>query len=211
MSAENSQDPHDPGRRSFLRMSGVAAGSAWLAVQASGLLAIAEAAAAARDAGAGFLHLSPREAAGFDAIAARIIPTDATGGAHEAGVVHFIDQALGDFLAGAADDLRAGLASLDAQAMDAHEGERFAGLPPEAQDEALREIETTTFFELMHFLTVAGMFALPAHGGNRDYLGWQLLGLSHRHAWAPPFGHYDAQLADAPMPETGADGEHGHG
>lgn len=211
MSAKNSQNSHDPGRRRFLRISGGVAGSAWLAMQGSGLLAIAEAAAAARDADAGFLRLAPSEAAGFDAITARIIPTDATGGAREAGVVHFIDQALGDFLADAIDDLRAGLASLDALAMDAHEGKRFADLPPEAQDATLREIDTTPFFELMHFLTVAGMFALPAHGGNRDYLGWQLLGLSHRHAWAPPFGHYDAAHADAPLQESGPDGEHGHG
>jgi gluconate 2-dehydrogenase gamma chain len=211
MSAENPRNPHDPGRRRFLRISGGVAGSSWLAMQAPGLLAIAEAAAAARDAGAVFLRLSPSEAAGFDAIVARIIPTDATGGAQEAGVVHFIDQVLGDFLADAADDLRAGLASLDTRAMDVHEGERFADLPPEAQDAALREIETTPFFELMHFLTVAGMFALPAYGGNRDYLGWQLLGLSHRHAWAPPFGHYDAQLADAPPPGIAADGKDGHG
>jgi gluconate 2-dehydrogenase gamma chain len=161
--------------------------------------------------GAAFLHLSPLEAAGLDAIAARIIPTDETPGAREAGVIHFIDQALGDYMAEAAGELRAGLESLDALAMGAFEGERFASLEPAAQDALLREIEETPFFGLMQFLTVAGMFALPSYGGNRDYIGWQLLGLSHQHAWLPPFGHYDAERMGVPFPETDASGGHGHG
>jgi len=203
--------PPNPSRRTFLRASGGAVGGGWLALQLPGLLALAEAAAAAQDAGAPFLHLSPLEAAGLDAIAARIIPTDETPGAREAGVIHFIDQALGDFMAESGGELRAGLASLDAQAMSAFEGERFSALEPAAQDELLRGIEDTPFFGLMHFLTVAGMFALPSYGGNRDYIGWQLLGLSQQHAWLPPFGHYDAELMGAPTPEPGAGGGHGHG
>jgi gluconate 2-dehydrogenase gamma chain len=203
--------PPNPSRRKFLRATGGAVGGGWLALQLPGLVALAEAAAAARDAGAAFLHLSPLEAAGLDAIAARIIPTDETPGAREAGVIHFIDQALGDFMAEAAGELRAGLESLDARAMGAFEGERFASLEPAAQDALLREIEETPFFGLMQFLTVAGMFALPSYGGNRDYIGWQLLGLSHQHAWLPPFGHYDAELMGVPFPETDASGGHGHG
>jgi len=203
--------PQDPARRAFLRASGGAVGGSWLALQLPGLVALAEAAAVAHDAGAAFLHLSPLEAAGLDAIAARIIPTDETPGAREAGVIHFIDQALGDFMAEAAGELRAGLESLDALAMSAFEGERFSSLEPAAQDALLREIEETPFFGLMHFLTVAGMFALPSYGGNRDYIGWQLLGLSRQHAWLPPFGHYDAELMGVPLPETDAGGGHGHG
>jgi gluconate 2-dehydrogenase gamma chain len=203
--------PRNPARRKFLRASGGAVGGSWLALQLPGLVALAEAAAAAHDANAAFLHLSPLEAAGLDAIAARIIPTDETPGAREAGVIHFIDQALGDYMAEAAGELRAGLESLDALAMGAFEGERFASLEPAAQDALLREIEETPFFGLMQFLTVAGMFALPSYGGNRDYIGWQLLGLSHQHAWLPPFGHYDAERMGVPFPETDASGGHGHG
>ncbi len=36
------------------------------------------------------------------------------------------------------------------------------------------------------------MFALPVYGGNKGYAGWKVLGFDHRHAWVPPFGHYDA-------------------
>jgi len=211
MKSDHAHPRHDPVRRAFLRASGGIAGGAWLALQAPGLLAIAEAAAAARDAGLGFRHLSPAEAAGLEAIAARIIPTDETPGAREAGVIHFIDQALGEFLADTAGELRAGLDSLDALALDAFEDGKFASLEPGAQDSLLREIEATPFFGLMHYLTVAGMFALPSYGGNRDYIGWTLLGLSHRHAWVPPFGHYDAEVMGMPAPGVDHDGGHGHG
>lgn len=199
----------DSSRRMFLRASGTLAGGSWLALQFPGLIAVAEAAAAARDAAAPFLHLAPAEAASLEAVAARIIPSDETPGAREAGVIHFIDQALGNFMADAAGELRAGIASLDAASSSA--GRRFAELDSEAQDAILRDIETTPFFDTMHFLTVAGMFALPSYGGNRGYAGWKLLGFDHRHGWAPPFGHYDAAAQAVPLRETDADSGHGHG
>jgi hypothetical protein len=35
------------------------------------------------------------------------------------------------------------------------------------------------------------MFAMPSYGGNRDKLGWALIGFQDRHSWQPPFGYYD--------------------
>lgn len=211
MKADDGQQPPSFSRRSFLRASGGVVGGSWLALSFPGLLGVARAAAAAREAGAAFLHLSLAEAAGLEAIAARIIPTDETPGAREAGVIHFIDQALGSFMAGSAGELRAGLEALDALAASMLDGQRFAALEPGVQDELLARIESTPFFELMHYLTVAGMFSLPSHGGNREYLGWQLLGLSHRHAWVPPFGFYDAEAMGVPPPGADDDGAHNHG
>jgi hypothetical protein len=89
--------------------------------------------------------------------------------------------------------LTEGRAGLDARAVEAH-GQPFAALGPAQQDALLREIEDTPFFGLAHYLTVAGMFALPTYGGNRGYAGWKLIGFDHRHGWAPPFGHYDAAV-----------------
>lgn len=196
----------DPSRRAFLQASGSLAGGAWLALQFPGLAAAAEAAAAARDAGAAFLYLGAADAAALEAVAARIIPDDETPGARAAGVIHFIDQALGGFMAEAADELRRGVESLDERAAAA--GQPFAGLDAAAQDAVLRGIEDTPFFGLMQFLTVAGMFSLPSHGGNRHYAGWKLLGFEHRHGWAPPFGHYDA--AATGVTEHGPDSSAGH-
>lgn len=199
----------DPSRRSFLQASGSLAGGAWLALQFPGLAAAAEAAAQARDAGAAFRHLVVAEAAALEALAARIIPDGETPGAREAGVIHFIDQALGGFMAEAAGELRRGAGSLDELAAPA--GRPFADLEAAAQDAILRGIDTTPFFGLMQFLTVAGMFSLPSHGGNRGYAGWKLLGLEHRHGWAPPFGHYDAAVTGEPQPAADPADSHRHG
>lgn len=197
-------------RRAFLQASGGAAGSAWLALQAPAVLAAAQAAAAARAAGSPHRHLAQAEALGLEAVAARILPSDDTPGAREFGVIYFIDQALGGFMAAEAGLLREGMASLDALAVAAH-ALPFAELAPEAQDELLRQVEDTPFFGLAHFLTIAGTFALPSYGGNREHLGWQLIGFEHRHAWAPPFGHYDAEAMGEAAPKPVAPGGHDHG
>lgn len=210
-----STDREDAGRggmsrRAFLQASGSIAGGAWLALQTPSVLAAAQAAAAAREAGAPFKNLSPAQAAGLEAVTARIIPADDTPGAREAGVVFFIDQALGGFMAESSGLLLQGMADLDAAALGAG-GKPFTALAPEAQDALLRTIEDTPFFGMAHFLTVAGMFALPSYGGNRDYLGWKLIGFDHRHGWAPPFGHYDAEQAGRQAPQAAPAKGHGHG
>lgn len=197
-------------RRAFLMASGGVAGSAWLALHAPAVLAAAAAAVKARHDAEPFRNLSPAHAEGLEAVVARIIPSDDTPGAREAGVIYFIDQALGSFLAEESGTLLAGMDALDAASLE-QAGRPFCKLGPEAQDELLRGIEQTAFFGLAQFLTVAGMFALPEHGGNRDHLGWALLGFDHRHVWAPPFGHYDAELNAAPGPPVHDERGHGHG
>ncbi|NHA15939.1 gluconate 2-dehydrogenase subunit 3 family protein [Thioalkalivibrio sp. XN279] len=180
-------------RRDFLAASGGVIGTSLMAAHAPALLAAAGAAAKAHEAGAAFLHLDAAEAAALAAVAARVVPSDDTPGAHEAGVIHFIDQAVGSFMSDSAGLLTEGRAGLDARAVEAH-GQPFAALDAERQDALLRQIEETPFFGLVHYLTVAGMFALPIYGGNRGYAGWKLIGFDHRHGWAPPFGHYDAAV-----------------
>jgi gluconate 2-dehydrogenase gamma chain len=125
----------------------------------------------------------------IEAIAEQILPADDTAGATQAGVIWFIDAALGGFRQAWAGPVKEGLRQLNNRLQ---EGARFADLPWEQQTEVLRSNENTPLFDMLHFLTVAGMFAMPAYGGNRDKLGWTLLGFEDRHAWQPPFGHYDA-------------------
>jgi len=209
MPPDDAEKATDFSRRAFLRASGGALGGSLLALHLPAIVAAAEAAAVAREAGAAFLNLSALEAAGLEAVAARIIPTDETPGAREAGVIHFIDQSLGSFMAEAAGELRGGLAALDTRAAAAG-GKAFAGLDNAAQDALLREIEQTPFFGLMQYLTVAGMFSLPSYGGNRDYLGWKLLDFDHRHGWSPPFGHYDAEAGGTAAASAATAGEHKH-
>jgi len=184
----------DSTRRRFLVESGTIAGAAWLAANAPMLLAAGQEAALQRQTGADWVHLAPREAQALAAVADQIIPPDDLPGGADIGVVHFIDQALGGFMAGEADTLRAGLADLDRRGQAAAPGsDGFAGLSFAQQTEILQEIESTPFFALMIFLTHCGLFAMPSWGGNRERAGWALLGFDDRHAWHPPFGYYDAQ------------------
>jgi gluconate 2-dehydrogenase gamma chain len=197
-------------RRDFLAASGGVIGTSLMAAHAPALLAAAEAAAKAHEAGAALLHLDAATGAGLEAMVARIIPSDETPGAREMGVIHFIDQAVGGFMQEEAASLREGMAALDARAMEAG-GQPFAQLPETAQDALLGQVEDTPFFGLVHFLTIAGAFALPTYGGNRDHLGWRLIGFEHRHGWAPPFGHYDAEAAGQEAPAPARAGGHDHG
>ncbi len=125
------------------------------------------------------------------AACARIFPTDATGpGANEAGVVIYIDRQLagpygrdkyrytkGPFVESVPEHgyqgketpreiYRSGIATLAG----------FTDLSPESQDEKLRSIERTTFFQMLRSHTLEGMFCDPMHGGNAGLIGWQLIG-----------------------------------
>jgi gluconate 2-dehydrogenase gamma chain len=71
-------------------------------------------------------------------------------------------------------------------------GASFATLTPAQQDELLREIEQTPFFQSVRFDTLIGTFALPSWGGNRDFAGWRMLGVEHQPFFQAPFGYYDA-------------------
>ena len=44
------------------------------------------------------------------------------------------------------------------------------------QDRLLAGIERTRFFQLLRAHTIEGMFSDPVHGGNRDMVGWKLVG-----------------------------------
>lgn len=184
-------------RRNFLSETGKLAGGGWLALNTPMLLAAGHAAEAHRASEKGWANMTTQEAAAFAALADQIIPPDDTPGASDAGVVYFIDNVLGGFMAGAGGMLKQGLADLDAASIEAVPGSSgFAGLTFEQQTGLLQAIETTSFFNTMIFLTHCGMFSMPSWGGNRDRVGWHMLGFDNRHAWQPPFGYYDA-LADA--------------
>ena len=44
---------------------------------------------------------------------------------------------------------------------------------------------------------VVGMLADPKYGGNRDKVGWRLLGFEDRFHWTVPFGDYDRRRTRA--------------
>jgi gluconate 2-dehydrogenase gamma chain len=102
----------------------------------------------------------------LEAIADRLIPADEHGpSATQAGAVTYIERALSGVYAEHAAAYAAGLAELDG----------FTALSAQEQDERLRAIEGTPFFELVRAHVFEGMFGDPAYGGNVDGAGWRLL------------------------------------
>jgi gluconate 2-dehydrogenase gamma chain len=181
-------------RRAFLialadALGLAAAGLSWPEI--ADAAAAAHAAAQAPGARA-IVFFTPADAADVEAIAARIVPSGALPGAHEAGVVYFIDGALSTFFSRLAPDFRAQLAAFQTACRERNsDAASFAALPAERQIEFLRLVEQTPFFERMRLLTLIGMFSRPEYGGNLDGAGWKLLGFEDRHVFEPPFGWYD--------------------
>lgn len=185
-------------RRLFLQSGGAVASSSVIRAALPALAAAAQAACTAKEQGATFETLSAAEAREVIAIAARILPTTDTPGATEAGVVYFVDKALGSFLQGSVEMARGLLADFQSGIKDAYAGaSRFSDLDAADQDAYLKAHENSQFFFGIRFLTVAGVFGMSHWGGNRDDIGWKLVGMDGPpHAWAPPFGYYDAEIRE---------------
>ena len=132
------------------------------------------------------------QATEVEAFASRIIPTDDTPGAREAGVVYFIDRGLSTWAKDQRPMFLEGLAKLGRDVDAKFRGQsKLSALTPQQQDEVLKSIEQTPFFGTMRFATLAGMFSLPTHGGNKDFIGWKLIGQVEAMEFKAPFGWYD--------------------
>jgi gluconate 2-dehydrogenase gamma chain len=139
--------------------------------------------------------LAPADAADVEALTSQIVPSDDTPGAREAGVTFFIDRALGSFFAHWRETFMSGLAQFQLAARAAHPAAAsFAALDADAQSAFLHSVDTTAFFDQARLLTLCGMFSNPAYGGNRDGLGWKLIGFEDQHVFEPPFGWYDRDV-----------------
>ncbi len=188
-------------RRRFLQSAGGLSGAAYLKLMSPALISITQAACTAKQQTSPFKVLGAREADDFAAIAARIIPTTDTPGATEAGVIYFFDNAFAADMSEQLDAARAGLAAFNAALADAHSG--FAALNElsEAdQDAFLKTQESSDFFGLVWQMTMFGFFSMEKYGGNKDHIGWDLIGFEgHQHGgWEYPFGYYDAQVHGEP-------------
>ncbi len=81
---------------------------------------------------------------------------------------------------------RTAIRAIDAKVKQEHGGKRFAELDAQAQDGILDAIDkdemqvpeahARAFFEMLVRNTVEGFLADPMYGGNRDFIGWKLIG-----------------------------------
>ena len=180
-------------RRDFLSSSGSALGGAWLARFAPLIAATQACASDAMRQGLPFTTFSEPEGADFDAFAARIVPSDDTPGAREAGSVYFADQALGRELADLLPIVRGGLEGLARRATEQFGAPSFSDLSEDQQDEIIGavEAEDPAFFFFGRTLVTLGLVTNPEYGGNRDKVGWELIGFEDSYRYEPPFGYYD--------------------
>lgn len=176
----------------------------WLS-QCVGIAALAEVAAAQQHAHEAvtsatppaFQTLDAAMAAEIDALTSQIVPSTDGPGAREAGVIFFIDRALSTFDADLRESYREGMAGVQQKRKELFPGsESIAGLTNQQQIELIHAVEATEFFELLRTHTVYGFLGNPSYGGNRDRVGWKLIGFEDRMAYQPPFGYYDAKGGD---------------
>ncbi|HEY4817874.1 MAG TPA: gluconate 2-dehydrogenase subunit 3 family protein [Candidatus Acidoferrum sp.] len=206
---------NDLSRRNFLTRAGGAASAVWLSTHWPAIVAAAEHAhqAAKSSSPQKFEFLTPEEGVEIDAITARIIPSDETPGAHEAGVVYFIDRALTTFALDDQKTYREGLPASQARVRELFPNvAKFSNATPEQQDQVLHSFDDQTgpgrgnprrramansFFGILRAHTVIGFLVDPdsAHGGNRDGVGWKVIGRDPDHMFQSPFGYYDKDYA----------------
>jgi Gluconate 2-dehydrogenase subunit 3 len=199
-------------RRAFLSQGLTGISAAWVSAHWPAMLAAARHArqAANSASAAKFEFFSPEQAAEVEAISARIIPTTDTPGAREAGVVFFIDRALVTFAKDNQKTYFEGLEELQAKVPEMFPGiGRFSAATPEQQDHILESLDeqptaggsrrsrsrsaAPSFFETIRFDTVMGFLIDPDSDkrGNRDGVGWKVIGRDPGHMFQPPFGYYD--------------------
>jgi gluconate 2-dehydrogenase gamma chain len=189
---------HSPSRRSALRGLGYVLGAGVVSLDWPALARAAHEAhqVAQSTAPATFNLLGARDAADVDALCAQIVPGGGDGpGAREAGAVIFIDRALDTFFAHWRDGFMSGLRGFQAACLGMFPtAATFAALDEQRQVDFLHTVDTTPFFEQARTLTLCAMFSSPKYGGNRDGLGWKLLGFEDQHVFEPPFGWYDRDI-----------------
>ena len=131
------------------------------------------------------LHaLTVRQARLIDGVAARIFPTTDTAGAVEAGAVFYVDRALAEAYPELLSFYRRGLRALDKHAKNKF-ARAFLKLDGDQQDSILGEFaagkvdefaRAAEFFETARNHILEGVFGEPRYGGNRDLIGWRLVG-----------------------------------
>lgn len=196
-------------RRRFLLQAGTGFSTAWLAAQWPAVLAAStHAHQAANSATPPKLEFfTPAEAAEIDAISSRIIPSDETPGAHEAGVVYFIDRALLTFAKDSQAIYRSGLPELQNRVKERYPSvAKFSAALPEQQDAVLESLDPNdrrrfrpfraapqqqNFFEVVRQHVIAGFLIDPDTRGNPNGVGWKLIGREREHMFHSPFGFYD--------------------
>ena len=186
----------DSTRRKFLGHAGASLGLLWLSSLTPDLLAQAHTHAQSAHASGtkSYRFFTAEQAADFDAFSAQILPTDDTPGAREANVVHFTDYLLSTIDSDQQAPVKEAFVALHEQVAKTVPGAKsFAALPSAQQIAVMKAMENTPAFGTLRGFTLTGCFCDPSlGGGNKDKVGWKLIGFQDDFLYKPPFGYYDA-------------------
>ena len=150
--------------------------------------------------------LTVRQARFIDAIAGRIFPATDTPGAIEAAAVFYIDRALAGPYWRLLSRYTSGLRALNKHVKKRF-GAAFGKLSSEQQDSVLSDLEAGkitelrdggTFFELLRSHVLEGVFGEPSYGGNRDMIGWKLVGFPGQQ-WGYPETYVNKRVDIPPV------------
>jgi len=135
--------------------------------------------------------LKVEEARTLAALCDQIIPADEDPGAAWAGVVNYIDRQLCGPLEHLRSAYRSGIAAVEKSSRALY-GTDFAEATAAQQVELLtlmeqgrapaaawKEISSAEFLELLVDQTMQGFYGDPRHGGNREGVGWKMLGIPY--------------------------------
>lgn len=138
-----------------------------------------------------FTTLTAEEAHLVDLVCEQIIPADKDPGAHEAGVVYFIDKQLRGPYKRFLGKYRKGLKFLQQTSLALFQ-KPFEALPWLDQTRLLQSLESgkvpkdiwtepgaKEFFNLLRDHTMQGFYGSPKHGGNRNYASYKMMGLEY--------------------------------
>jgi gluconate 2-dehydrogenase gamma chain len=136
-------------------------------------------------------YLDEEEITLLDAIVEQIIPTDDFPGGKWANVSNFIDKQLSTYYRKHQIAYREGLAAFEKTIIQM-KGNKFEELPFAEQTTMLEKMEAgefsddywndhspADFFDMVRQHSLQGFYGSPVHGGNREYISYQMLGLDY--------------------------------
>ena len=182
--------PSNPSRRNLLKGVGFVGAAALSTAATSNLIAAdsppgtgpAADSIVAREA---LEVLTALEAETLGAICDCLIPSDDNGpGAREARAVHYIDRSLASHNSEARHNYMIGLSAVNDYARQTG-GMAFHQLGRDQQNATLRAVQNNNldgfapssggFFNMVRSHTIDGTFCVPYYGGNRDFVGWDMI------------------------------------
>ena len=138
-----------------------------------------------------YRFFTPEEAKCIIAFSEQIIPKDESPGGTDAGVIFYIDRQLSTVFNYDQDTYRNGIKNLQAYCKGKY-SKSFETLNPEDQITIMKAMESnqlnekewpqgkaSDFFNLVLSHTMQGFYGSPIHGGNKDYMSFEMLRIDY--------------------------------